>query len=85
MRKPPLCGQVSYADGVVKEISLNNTRYASGSDMWARDVGIIVSIALQHNIPLAALRNAIGRDSDGQPTSPIGTVLDLIVKGNVGN
>jgi hypothetical protein len=69
-----------FPDGRPAEIFLNNHKHQSASDMWARDAGIICSIALQHSVPLETMRNAIGRDGIGHPTSPIGAALDLIAR-----
>src|SRR5947209_11303979 len=50
-----------------------------GSDLAeaARDVGIIVSIALQSGVPLEQLKHSISR-AHGAPTSIAGHVLDLV-------
>jgi hypothetical protein len=72
------CTHASFADGRIGEVFLNNHRHDSASDMWARDGGILASLALQYGAPLDVLRNAIGRGAKSQPTSPIGAALDLL-------
>jgi hypothetical protein len=72
------CTHSAFVDGRVGEVFLNNRKHDSASDMWARDGGIVVSLALQCGAPLEVLRKAVGRDAKDQPTSPIGAALDLI-------
>jgi hypothetical protein len=69
-----------FTDGRPAEVFFNNHKHDSASDMWARDTGIITSIALQHGVPIEVLRDAVGRDRAGQPTSPVGVALDIAAK-----
>jgi hypothetical protein len=74
------CTHSSFADGRTGEVFLNNHKHDSAADLWARDAGILVSLALQFGASLDVLRQALGRDSRDQPTSPIGAALDHIAK-----
>ena len=38
-----------------------------------------LSIALQHGVPAEAIRSAVTRDSQGEPSGIVGAVLDLLV------
>jgi len=69
-----------FADGRLAEVFFNNHKHDSAADAWARDTGVIASLALQHGVSIELLRGAIGRDSMGRPTSPIGTALDLVAE-----
>ena len=67
-----------YADGRVGEIFLSNNKSGSDSDTAARDSAVVCSIALQYGVPLTVIRRALMRDSQGQPSGPLGVVLDLL-------
>ena len=67
-----------YADGRIGEIFINAGHANSALDALASDAAIAISFALQHGADLAAIRSAMKRNSQGQPSSPIGAALDLI-------
>ena len=67
-----------YDDGRLGEIFLGNHRADSHADACAKDSAILASLALQHNVPLDALRRALLRDAQGRPSTPIGIALDLL-------
>jgi ribonucleoside-diphosphate reductase alpha chain len=72
---------VSYfADGKLAEIFLSNRRANSHSDAAAKDSGVVCSIALQHGVPVETIRKALLRDARGNPSSPLGCALDLLVQ-----
>jgi hypothetical protein len=66
------------ADGAIGEIFLNADRSNSMLDVMMSDAAIILSIALQHGVPLQQLARAIKRDKFGLASSPIGAALDWI-------
>jgi hypothetical protein len=68
-----------FPDGRLAEVFLTNGKCGSDSDVSARDAAVIASIALQHGVPLEVLCKALMRDSQGQPSGPLGVVLDLLV------
>ena len=79
------CGRMSYVatisrfdDGRLAEIFLTNHKIGSDADAAARDSAVVCSIALQHGTPVETIRHALLRDSQGSPSSPLGTALDLI-------
>jgi hypothetical protein len=67
-----------YADGRIGEIFINAGHANSALDALASDAAIAISFALQHGADLAAIRRAMKRNSQGEPSSPIGAALDLI-------
>jgi hypothetical protein len=69
-----------YADGRIGEIFINAGHANSALDAIASDAAIAISFALQHGADLAAIRSAMKRNSQGQPSSPIGTALDRIAQ-----
>jgi ribonucleoside-diphosphate reductase alpha chain len=67
-----------YPDGRVGEVFITGSK--SGSDLEAnvRDTAILVSLALQHGVPLATMAAAITREGDGSASTVIGVVLDKL-------
>lgn len=67
-----------YDDGSVAEIFLDMGRQSNEVANLARDAAMVLSIALQHGIPIEEMRASVGRDETGLPHSVIGTALDLV-------
>jgi hypothetical protein len=74
---------VSYFPGSdrIAEIFLGNGRAGSDVDAAAKDSAVVCSIALQHHVPIETIRKALLRDPRGNPSSPLGTALDIIAAG----
>lgn len=60
------------------EVFVNSSKVDSFADFTMRDAAIIMSVALQYGVPLAALGHALGRNQDGSASSPIGALLDIL-------
>lgn len=79
-------GGLSYAVGLgrarrgdpVSEIFINCGKVGSLAETLARDSAVILSIALQSGVSIELLRRAITRDANGEPSGPMGTILDLM-------
>ena len=69
-----------YADGRVAEVFIDCSKVASESAHDARDAAVCLSIALQHGVPIEAIRAAVTREEDGAPSGIVGCVLDLLGK-----
>lgn len=67
-----------HEDGSIGEVFLNTMRFSTEMDAYARDAAIALSIAVQHGASLDTLRKAMTRNADGSPSSPIGTLLDVL-------
>ena len=81
-------------DGVgrPRELFLSGSKQGSLLNAMLADAAVVISDALQHNVPAKALANSVGRlpaspiapadldEPQGQklPASPIGTALDLV-------
>ncbi len=79
-------------DGVPQEIFLTAGKEGSLLNALLADAAVVISVALQHGIPAAALAKSIGRLPIGPvtpadlgdpqpgrvPASPIGAALDLV-------
>jgi hypothetical protein len=69
--------------GKVAEIFLNASKSGTAIEAYAHDAALMISIALQYGVPLSALCHAVKRDSGGHPSSPIGTALDQLARGDL--
>lgn len=69
-----------FADGRVAEIFVTAEKTASAAEAIARDGAIVISIGLQHGVPLEALQKAMTRDASGQPLSIVGHALDVVAR-----
>jgi hypothetical protein len=67
-----------FADGRLGEIFLSNHKAGSHADTNARDAAVVCSIALQHNVPVDAIRHALLRHAQGLASSPLGVAFDLL-------
>ena len=63
------------------ELFLNCGKIDSGADLVARDAAVIISVMLQYGIPLSVMASsALGKNPDGSPSSPIGKLLEILLK-----
>lgn len=67
-----------YPDGRLGEIFINAAHANSMLDALASDAAIALSFALQHGADLATIKQAMKRNSRGEPSSPIGAALDQV-------
>jgi hypothetical protein len=70
-------GRASSRDPI-QEVWINTGKSGEQMETLARDSAVLISLGLQHGVPLSAMQKAIMRDLDGEPTGPIGKLLDLI-------
>lgn len=62
----------------ISEVFLNCAKSGTQAETLARDSAVLLSLALQHGVPLATIGHAITRDADGKPSGPIGALVDLM-------
>lgn len=68
-----------YDDGRIGEIFINAGHANSALDALASDAAIAISFAIQHGADLTLIRSAMKRNSQGEPSSPIGAALDRLL------
>lgn len=70
-----------FADGRVAEV-FGTLKYGSGSDLEteARDASILLSLALQHGVPLETIGHALSRHADGRPCGVVGAIVDALLE-----
>jgi hypothetical protein len=64
--------------GLPAEVFISGSKVGSYAEGVARDASVVVSIALQHGVPLDVMRKSITRNADGAPQTIIGAVLDRL-------
>lgn len=69
-----------YADGRLAEIFVHHEKDSSPLDISTSEQAILVSIALQHGVPLDAIRSSLRREEGGAPAGPVLAVLDEVVR-----
>jgi len=72
---------VSYArdpDGRISEVFLHGPKVGSDLDGMAFDIGVALSLALQHGADVDVLGHSVARLEDGHPASIVGAVLDML-------
>ena len=69
-----------HANGRPGEIFIQAHKAASPLEAVARDAAILLSLAIQHGVPLQQMREAVTRDGRGQPATIVGAVLDAMLE-----
>ena len=77
-RRPGMISTTRYPDGRLAEVfvSFEDEFSTSEAAAVARDASVLVSIALQHGVPVEPMRAAITRLDDETPASIVGQILD---------
>lgn len=65
-------------EGRVAEVFLDCHKLASAMTDDARDAAVLLSIALQHGVPLATIEGAVTRQVDGRPAGLIGAFIEAL-------
>lgn len=66
-------------EGQVMEVFVACNKTTTAMDIAGRDIGVLISLALQHGVPLATMAAAITRDDVNQPQGVAGAVLDSLM------
>jgi len=69
-----------YDDGRVGEVFITGAKSGTEVEANVRDGAVLISLALQHGVPIATMASAITREGDGSPSTIIGCVLDQLAK-----
>ena len=69
-----------YDDGTLGEVFINGGKSGEQVEAIARDGAVLLSIALQYGASLDTIHHAITRDSQDQPQSIVGAVVDRLVQ-----
>ena len=66
-----------YPDGTPGEVFIDGGKTGQDVQSTARDAAVVVSLALQHGVSIAAIRHAVTRNGS-EPASILGAVVDRI-------
>lgn len=71
-----------FDDGRPAEVFITGAKAGSEVQAMGRDTAIIISMALQHGVPLETIGEALTRDDEKgeRPASLIGVVVDLLME-----
>ncbi|MBI5111842.1 MAG: hypothetical protein HZA68_07705 [Rhodovulum sp.] len=69
-----------YDDGRPGEVFVTGTKAGSGVEAVSRDGAILISLALQHGVPVDVIRHAVTRTAGDEPSSIIGAVVDRLAQ-----
>lgn len=69
-----------YDDGRLGEVFINGGKSGEMVEAIARDAAVLLSMAMQHGVPIDALAKTVTRDSQGNPGSIAGAVIDEIMR-----
>jgi hypothetical protein len=69
-----------YEDGRIGEVFIDGPKTGTGMSDITRDGAVLLSLALQHGVPLSTMRHAITRNARNEAATIIGAVLDEITR-----
>ena len=75
---PVHAGVSHYADGRLAEVFLQTLKRSTDTEDDARDIAVLLSVALQYGTPAPAIREALTRGEDGRAAGLAGAILDLM-------
>lgn len=68
-----------HGDGRIAEVFLDPHKLASQLTDDARDTALLLSLALQHGMPLTTLARSVSRFDDGRPCTVLGRLTDMLI------
>jgi hypothetical protein len=69
-----------YTDGTPGEIFIAGGKSGEQVEAIARDGAVLLSLALQHGVSLQTIQHALTRNSQGEPSSIVGAVVDRMIE-----
>jgi len=69
-----------YVDNTIGEVFVSGAKAGSDVDALTRDGAVLVSLGLQHGVPVDVMQKAITREPDGRPSTIVGAVVDVIAR-----
>lgn len=67
-----------YPDGTIGEVFISGSKSGSSFDGVARDGAILLSLCMQHGVPLETIKHAMTREPDGSASTIVGAVVDKL-------
>lgn len=73
-------GRPGWGGSDVAEVFIDTSKSGSDQRESIHDAAVLLSLALQHGVSLALIGGALSRGEQMEPLSPIGTVVDALLK-----
>lgn len=67
-----------YADGRAGEVFCSGAKPGSALDHISADAATLISVALQHGVPIDAMRKSLARLPDGTPATIVGHMVEVV-------
>lgn len=80
MNRPHTVTVSYYPEGTPGEVFISSGKSGEPIEAIARDGAILLSLCLQHHVPLDTIKRALTRDERDQPLSIVSAVVDVLVK-----
>jgi hypothetical protein len=68
-----------YEDGRIGEVFIDGAKAGSEMADITRDGAVLMSLALQHGVPLGVMQHAVSRNADHTAATIVGAVIDRII------
>jgi hypothetical protein len=69
-----------HADGRLGEILISTRQVGTALDAMARDLAVLMSLALQHGCAIETMRHALTREADGAASTIAGAIADKLTE-----
>jgi hypothetical protein len=69
-----------YAGGQLGEVFISTNKVGSNIEAMARDLAILISLALQHGCQIETISHALTREQDGSPATIAGAVANNLAQ-----
>lgn len=69
-----------YPDGTIGEVFISGSKSGTAFEAVARDGAILLSLCMQHGVPLETIKHAVTREADGSASTIVGAVVDRLVE-----
>src|SRR5215510_13271105 len=66
--------------GRIAEVFISAGKPGSSSEATLRDDGLLLSLAIQHGVPLKSIAAMMTRDDKGLPAGPMGVIVDRLIE-----
>ena len=67
-----------YPDGTIGEVFIDGGKTGQDIQSTARDAAVVLSLALQHGVPIETIRHAVTRNGSGEAASILGATVDRL-------
>jgi hypothetical protein len=69
-----------FEDGTPGEVFVADVKAGTTADAVSRDAAVLLSLALQHSVPVGVIAGAMTRERDGSASSVMGVLIDMLAE-----